>query len=115
MAEFETELHELTTRRVDLANKYAVERKTYGESKAEIDIILAGYILDMQEKKKNIGYEMALITLIARKPEVGQVYKKMISHYNNYKAIEKMIDATESRIMSLQSVMKFYRENDGGM
>ena len=112
---FDQELEELTVRRVDLANKYAVERKAYGEAKAEIDIIFAGKIISMTEKKKNLGYEMGLILLMAQEGEYfRELYKKLITHLNNYKALERMIDAVESKIMTKQSIMRFYRDNDGG-
>ena len=115
MIMFDEELRELTDRRIDLANKYAVERKAYGETKSEIDIIYAAHILRLTEKRKVLGYETGLILLMAEEGDYfKELYIKMIGSYNNYKAIEKMIEAVESKIMSMQSVMRFYRENDGG-
>lgn len=110
---FDEELRELTDRRIDLANKYATERKAYGEVKSEIDIIYAAHILRLTEKRKALGYETGLIMLMA---ELGQEfqdsYKSLIQHYNNYKAIERMIDAVESKITANQSLMRFYREQE---
>lgn len=115
MNEYEVELQELTKRRIELANKYATERSAYGKAKADIDIIFAGKIISMTEKKKNLGYEMGLILLMAQEGEYfRELYKSLVTHLNNYKALERMIDAVESKIMSLQSIMRFYRENDGG-
>ena len=115
MSNFNVDLKELTDRRIELANKYATERKNYGESKAEIDIIFAGRILKLTEKKKNLGYDMGLIMLMAEEGEYFQaIYKKLITSLNNYKALERMIDAIESKIMANQSLMRFYREQDGG-
>lgn len=112
---FDQELTELTDRRIELANKYASERKAYGEAKAEIDILFAGKILKMAEKKKNMGYETGLIMMMAEEGEYfRELYKKTITHLNNYKALERMIDAVESKIMTRQSIMRYYRENDGG-
>jgi hypothetical protein len=112
--DYEQELLRLTNERQRLANKYAADRKAFGESKATLDILFAGSILSLAEKKKNIGYETGIIMLIAEKPEFQEDYKKMITHFNNYKAIEKMIDSVESRIMAIQSIMRYNRERDGG-
>lgn len=113
--DYEQELLRLTDEGRRLANKYAVDRKAFGQKKAELDILLAGSILSMAEKKKNIGYETGIIMLIAEKPEFNETYKQMVTHYNNYKAIERMINAIESRTMAIQSVMRYNRERDGGL
>ena len=113
--DYEQQLSELTSACVKLANKYAVARKQYGECKAELDIRLTGKIISLLEKKKNLGYEAGLLMMIAENPELGEVYKKMITCYNNYKAIERMIDAYEAKTMSIQSIMKYNKTNDGGM
>ena len=107
LKDYTDQLEELSRKRLALANKYALARKRYGELKSELDIILTGYILQMQEKTKNIGYERALLTLLALKPELTSSYKDMIQQYNNYKAIERLLDAHDSRQTSLQSLMKY--------
>lgn len=114
LEDYEQEINRLSVSRIDLSNKYATERKAYGEAKAEIDILLTGYIIEMQEKVKSIGYERSLLTLVAMKPEMKETYRATIKHFNNYKAIERMIDAHDSRIMAIQSIMRFNRTNDGG-
>jgi len=116
MSSFEEELQHLTDNRLKLANKYATERKAYGEAKAEIDILFASKILKLTEKKKNLGYETGLIMMMAEEgDEFRKLYKEVITRENNYKAIEKMIEAVESKIMTRQSIMRYYRENDGGI
>jgi len=108
-------LNNLTTKRIELANKYAVERKAYGETKSDLDILYAAKILGLTERKKNLGYEMGLLLMMADGGDViKDLYKRMVTHYNNFKALERMIDAIESKIMAQQSLMRFYREQDGG-
>lgn len=117
MKTYDEQLEMYTDRRIDLATKYAKERKAYGDAKSEIDIIYASRIITLVEKKKNLGYETGLLMLIAQEKESGveilsEIYQSMIKHFNNYKAIERMIDAIESKIMSIQSVMRYNREGD---
>jgi hypothetical protein len=110
---YDEEIIELTGKRYELAKKYAQERKLYGEAKAEIDILLAGKIIGLTEKKKNLGYEMGLIMLMAELGiDVIELYKKTVQHYNNFKAIERLLDSIDQKVMGLQSIMRFNRENE---
>lgn len=115
--DYSEQLASLTNSRLEFATKYAKERKAYGEVKGEIDIIYASKILGMLERKKNLGYETGLLMLIAQEKAEGvqilsDMYKEMIKHYNNYKAVERMLDALETKIMSIQSIMRYNREGD---
>jgi len=115
LIDYEQELVALSKEGERLSKIYAGDRKAYGERKAELDIVFAGSILSLTEKKKNIGYETGIIMLISEKPEFQGTYQDMVKHYNNYKAVEKMIDAVNSRIMAIQSIMRYNRERDGGL
>lgn len=78
--------------------------------KAELDVLLAGKILSLVEKKKNIGYEVAVLMAMADEKDgktFADIHKEMTTSYNNFKAIERMLDALESQIMSVQSIMKW--------
>jgi hypothetical protein len=84
--------------------------------KAELDVLLAGKILSLVEKKKNVGYEVAVLMCMADEKDgkiFADIHKEMTTSYNNFKAIERMLDALESQIMSVQSIMRYNRENDG--
>jgi hypothetical protein len=110
---YDEEIIDITSKRIDLANKYAKERKEYGLAKSEIDILLAAKIIKLTETKKNLGYEIGLIMLMAEGGiDVITVYKSMVQHYNNFKAIERMLDAMDSKVMGIQSIMRFNRENE---
>lgn len=111
--EFHDTLMKLTDRRIDLANKYAKERSAYGKVKRQIDIIYAANMAYINEIKKNAGYETGLLILMDKEGDYLQtMYGEMIEHLNNFKAMERMIDAIESKTMALQSIMRYYREND---
>ena|SRR3990167_2321514 len=115
MKDYTEQLLELSDHRVKLANKYALERKKYGELKAELDIFLAGKLISMMEKRKTLGYETATLLLISQQPELAETYKEMIKHFNNFKAMDRMLSAVESKAMCIQSILKYNKENDGGM
>jgi len=113
---YDQRLESLTAERVRLAKKYADQRKIYGMRKAELDVLLAGKILSLVEKKKNVGYEVAVLMCMADEKDgkiFADIHKEMTTSYNNFKAIERMLDALESQIMSVQSIMRYNRENDG--
>lgn len=115
--DYAEEILKLADKRRDLATKYAVQRKKYGETKSEIDILYAAKLLSLLEKKKNLGYELGMLMMIANEKKEGvdiltNMYSDMIKHYNNYKAIEKMLDALETKIMAIQSIMKYNIDQD---
>lgn len=114
---YEEQIIEWTDKVVELSIEYAKERTAYGNTKSKLDILLAGKILSFVDKKKNCGYEMGLQLLMATtlNDEPKVLYQSMIQHDNRYKALEMMIKAYESKIMSTQSIMRYNRENDGGV
>ena len=112
------QLKDLTDKRIRLSNSYAKERKLYGETKAELDIIYASKIIKLQEKKRNLGYETGLLMMLAESSReeremLTKMYTDMIKAFNNYKAIERMIDAIECKIISIEAGMRYNRTNDG--
>lgn len=115
LKDYSEQLLDIAESRMRLSVKYAKERKEYGERKAAIDLLLSAELLSMMEKRKTLGYETATLMLISQKPELGPTYKEMITHHNNYKAIERMLDAHDSKAMAIQSVMKYNKTNDGGI
>ena len=112
--DYSEQLLELADSRIRLANKYAAERKRYGELKAKLDICLAAKLSAMMEKRKTLGYETAMLSLISGSPELADDYQESITRLNNYKAIERMIDAHDAKTTSIQSIMRYNRESDGG-
>lgn len=115
MKDYTEQLLEISDSRLKLANKYAKERKEYGDLKAKLDIALASKLLELMKARKSLGYEMATLMLLAEQKELTDSYQTMIKSYNNYKAIERMLDAHDSKTMSIQSIMKYNKEMDGGM
>ncbi len=113
--DYSEQLLELSDKEFALAKKYATERKAYGEKSSELGIILAAFLPQIQEKRKSIGKDMAMTTLISQKPELSDFWADTQKHRNNYKAIEKMIEAVRNKIYAIKEIMRYNRVNDGGM
>ncbi len=97
----------------ELSSKYAIERMKFGQLESDMMIVLSGRIKEYQKIKKNIGIEMALITLAADSNEVGkEMYADMIKAEHNYKALGVLIEAQQSAIMTLQSIMKYNKTGE---
>lgn len=100
-------LREIARIQTDNAKKYSVARKEAGEAEANLKILLASKINKMREDKKNLGIDMAILILCSECEESKNLYKEWITKEAIYKGLEKLIDATASKLIFEQSLMKF--------
>lgn len=110
----EQELYDLTSQLRTLARQYYNTRKAYGEAKHGLHILLVPHQGEDGFKRASIDKQilnMLSITLDNHKEEVYAMYKDYIELEEKYKGLEKLIDATSSRIMAIQSLMRWEREN----
>lgn len=119
LTDHEQDIMTLTDKVIALSEEYEVERKAFGQAKSDIDVLLAGQILGFLGTKKNLGIDMAYEMLIASYKQnnstvAEELYKEMIRHENNYKALERIIDANASKVMAIQSIMKYKLEGEKG-
>lgn len=91
---------------------YKEAREKAGKAKAELDILLAANLLSIRERKSNVGYEMALIMLVADNETAKDLYKTMIEEKAKYKGLEQMIASLQSKISLAQSQMKFIERGE---
>lgn len=105
------ELKELTDEKFKHAKRYETYRLSYGQAKADLDVILSVNMPKILEKRKNAGYETCLLLLLSELPELRDTYRNMIKNQEACKALEKILDAYDSKIFSLQRVMQY---NIGG-
>ena len=113
--ETEQKLGELTGHLIKLSQRYSDARHSYGEAKHNLMILLVPH----QGKE---GFERAAIdkqivrllkeTAEHHKDEVYGIYKNYVTSRETYKGLEKLIDAYSSKVMTLQSLMRWQREND---
>lgn len=118
LQDYREQLMEISAKRETLAEEYQEYRKLYGETKAELDIIFAGRILALQQKKKNIGYDTGLLLMISEAHDPTErtmletMYKDMIKYYNKYKALEPLDDTLKSREVDIRKIMDYNMEHD---
>lgn len=110
--DYTEDVKDLADEKYGFCKDYAEQRKKYGQAKSELDIHYATEIKSISEVKKNAGYETGLLILISLNSKLRTIYKEMIQAEQNYKALEKIIDGFDSKISSLQSVMKYNAKND---
>jgi len=97
----------------ELSSKYATERMKFGQLESDMMIVLSGRIKEYQKNKKNIGTDMALLTLAADSNAEGkEMYADMIKAEHNYKALGVLIEAQQSAIMTIQSIMRYNRSGE---
>ncbi len=101
------ELSKLANSQIHFAGQYKEAREKAGKAKSELDILLAANLLDIRERKSNVGYDMALLMLMEGNEVAQELYKTKIEEEAKYKGLEKMIDSLQSKISLSQSVMKY--------
>lgn len=101
------ELSKLASHQIELAGQYAEQRTKSGNAKADLDLILTAHIGAIREKKANVGMDMAYIMLMETHDVAAKLYKEWQQAENNYKGLEKLIEAHQSKISLEQSIMKY--------
>jgi len=113
MTDYTEDLLRYSAKLQELSSRYATERMKFGQLESDMMIVLSGRIKEYQKIKKNIGIEMALITLAADSNNKGkEMYADMIKAEHNYKALGVLIEAQQSAIMTLQSIMRYNRSGE---
>lgn len=108
------ELEELTQQVCSLANIYMASRSLSGEAKTKLDIILASKLKDLRKIRSNIGYDMGLIALMEDgDKEIENYYTTYMTETDKYKGLEKVINALETKISVIQSMLKYEKDHAG--
>lgn len=98
---------ELADSLVEYATTYEQIRTKAGKAKSELDIMLVAHLTSIRSRKSNVGYDMALLMLMEMSKEAQAIYQEMTELTNQYKGVEKIIDAIKSKISLEQSIMKY--------
>lgn len=113
VTDFQEDLLAHSKKLQELSQKYATERMKFGQLESDMMIVLSGRIKEYHKTKKNIGIEMALLTLAADSNKEGkEMYAEMIKAEHNYKALGVLIDSQNSCIMSLMAIMKYNKSGE---
>ncbi len=111
------DIKELTTELSKVATDYRKARVKYSQNIYEMKRMLAERLIIYRKQKKGLGVDMAI--LMAMGDTEYQDKEKFTEHYKGvsywealYKGLSKQFEAIQSQIMALQSLMRFYRDND---
>ena len=91
---------------VKTAWDYFATRKAFAEAKIYLDLQVALRGKELRNIRSNIGYDMALITLVELDIKNKPYYEEYVRGQNRYKGLEKVLNAVSSRISLGQSIIK---------
>lgn len=106
------ELSKLASHQIKLAMDYAKRRNEAGDAKTQLELMLTAEMREILRVKKNAGYDVAMLLLLELKPEMRPVYEKFRKAEADYKGLEKLIEAHQSKISVEQSIMKYIGQGE---
>jgi len=112
--EVQKELSEVSGEQRDLCQTYYDTRKSFGEAKHALFILLTPHQSEAAYRKASIEKQLLMLradTPENHKKEVYGYYETYIKYEQNYKGLQRMIDALASRITQIQSLIKWVKEN----
>lgn len=108
---YEEALMVAVTKYSNYAKKYMEARKKYAEVELQIQMAIARKISEYHAKKKNIGMEMAIAfrleESIANNDNFRNIYNQYLTSLAEYKGLDRALDACNSEVIALQTVMKY--------
>jgi len=112
------QIFDLNTQLVAVSKEYRDARCKYAECHYNMKKALSSLIPRYQQDKKNLGVDMAILKALddktfKDKDAFNVAYKGYIYYEALYKGVEKQFDAIQGQIMSIQSLLKYYKSNDG--
>jgi len=113
--ETEEKLAQLTAHLIELSKKYSDARHIYGQAKHDLMILLVPH--QGKEGFERAAIDKQIVRLLGETPEhhkdeIYSIYKDYVTSRETYKGLEKLIDAYSSKIMTMQSLMRWQRGND---
>lgn len=105
-------LRKLAQSQRDIADRYAKARELSGKAETDLKIIVASKINEMRKEKKNIGIEMAVLSIIDSDSVAKGLYEEWHKNEAIYKGLERVLDANGSSLIFEQSLMKFVKDGE---
>jgi len=106
------ELSKLADHQIKLAREYVNKRRIAGDLKTEIELLVTANLGDIRGSKKNVGYDMAVLMLLEMQPQFKETYRNFRAAESDYKGLEKLIEAHQSKISLEQSIMKYIGDGE---
>lgn len=113
----ERELREKSEKQRGLCEDYEKIRKDFGVAKYNLFVLLTPKQDEKEYRKASLEKQLLMLrrdTQENHKKEVYDYFEKYITLEQEYKGLEKLIDAYASRISSLQSLMRWQRTGETG-
>lgn len=110
----EKELRELANKQRELSGKYAKIRHDYGVARHNLFLLLVAKQKEKDYKKASLDKQIIMLlseTLECNKIEVYKYAEDYTKLEQDYKGLDKLIEAYASRISSIQSLLRYEREN----
>jgi hypothetical protein len=111
----EIELSELSNKLIEVSRLYYKTRVKYGKVKREIFTLLAPRQSRPEYSKASIDKQLMLLVEETSGEDIGdgvkELFNDLILLEHEYKGLEKILEAYSIRISSLQSLMKWQRDN----
>ena len=104
---FALELSKLASQQVKTANLYADARKRAGKAEADLKILLTSRLKELRGNKKNLGVEMAILILMEDDELAKKLYGEWVEQEALYKGYERILDATNSKLITEQALLKW--------
>jgi hypothetical protein len=115
----ELELLELSEKQIELAEEYRKARRAFGKAKHNLQIYLVPRQTISKYQRSSLDRQiMMLLSDMAEEDDeegltkVNEAHRIFVRAQQEYKGLEKLIDAYTSRITVFQSLMRWQREND---
>jgi len=112
----EEELRTLAEGQRKLAYKYAKTRKAYGDAKWEIMLLIAPLLKEDRYRKASSHKQILMLmqeALEVHKKYIYEVSETYTKSLEEYKGIQRLINANASRISTIQSLMRYAGQGGG--
>ena len=109
------ELRLLTGKLIKLGRQYKTAREAFGEAKYTLDVELTPKQDDPKYQKASFEKQLLMLrnsTIKKNKSVIYGYHEDYIKQEQRYKGIEKLMEAIISRITTIQSLIRWQREND---
>ncbi len=102
---------ETIEQRIKLAKEYKTAREKSYKAHYELDILLVGNLREIRADKPNVGIDFAYIMLMEICEPAKECYKTWKKAESQYKGMERILSAVESKTTFCQSLMRYERTN----
>ena len=101
------EAEQLTNRCVQLATEYGKERVASMTARVDFEILLTADLAELRKDKPNAGFDTLCLMFIEKDPLAKELYSTWKKKEARYKGLERLLEATHTKISYMQSVMKY--------